>query len=167
MIRFARTLAILLALALSLATSALAVVIRVPQDYETISQALAAAPNGAAIEIAPGAYPESLVINRPVSLRPARDDGEVLLAPLADEPVIAIIDTESVTIEGLTIVGGEIGEYAKLVAESREQSIDRMEAEAEALGANAIVCVRFGTSVMAQSAAELLAYGTAVIVEDE
>ena len=65
------------------------------------------------------------------------------------------------------IVGGEIGEYAKLVAESREQSIDRMEAEAETLGANAIVCVRFGTSVMAQSAAELLAYGTAVIVEDE
>lgn len=65
------------------------------------------------------------------------------------------------------IVGGEIGEYAKLVAESREQSIDRMEAEARAIGANAIVCVRFGTSVMAQSAAELLAYGTAVVVEDE
>ena len=65
------------------------------------------------------------------------------------------------------IVGGEIGEYAKLVAESREQSIDRMEAEAQALGANAIICVRFGTSVMAQSAAELLAYGTAVIIEDE
>ena len=65
------------------------------------------------------------------------------------------------------LVGGEIGEYAKLVAESREQAIDRMEAEANKLGANAIVCVRFGTSVMAQAAAELLAYGTAVVVEDE
>lgn len=65
------------------------------------------------------------------------------------------------------IVGGEITEYAKLVAESREQSLDRMTKAATALGANAIVCVRFGTSVMASAAAELLAYGTAVVVEDE
>lgn len=65
------------------------------------------------------------------------------------------------------IVGGEITEYAKLVAESREQSLDRMTEAASALGANAIVCVRFGTSVMASAAAELLAYGTAVVVEDE
>ena len=65
------------------------------------------------------------------------------------------------------IVGGEIGEYAKLVAESREQSLDRMRAEAEQLGANAVVCVRFSTSVMASAAAELLAYGTAVVAEDE
>ena len=65
------------------------------------------------------------------------------------------------------IVGGEIGEYAKLVAESREQSLDRMRAEAEQLGANAVVCVRFSTSVMASAAAELLAYGSAVVVEDE
>lgn len=98
----------LLALALTMTSSALAVVINVPEDYETIGDALAAAPAGAVIEIAAGAYPESLVINQPVSLRPA-DSGEVLLAPLADEPVIAIVDTESVTIEGLTIVGGEIG----------------------------------------------------------
>lgn len=65
------------------------------------------------------------------------------------------------------IVGGEIGEYGKLVAESREQSLDRMRKEAEELGANAVVCVRFSTSVMASAAAELLAYGTAVHVEDE
>lgn len=65
------------------------------------------------------------------------------------------------------IVGGEISEYAKLAAESREQCLDRMREEADTLGANAVVCVRFTTSVMANAAAELLAYGTAVIVEDE
>jgi len=65
-----------------------------------------------------------------------------------------------------TIVGGEIHEYAKLIAESREQSLDRMVQEAEQLGANAIIAVRFTTSVMMAGAAELLAVGTAVIVED-
>jgi uncharacterized protein YbjQ (UPF0145 family) len=64
------------------------------------------------------------------------------------------------------IVGGEVHEYAKLIAESREQTIDRMVAEAQALGANAIIATRFTTSVMAAGAAELLAVGTAVIVED-
>ena len=64
------------------------------------------------------------------------------------------------------IVGGEVHEYAKLIAESREQSLDRMEAEAAELGANAIVAARFTTSVMMGGAAELLAIGTAVIVED-
>ena len=66
-----------------------------------------------------------------------------------------------------TIVGGEIHEYAKLIAESREQTIDRMIAEAESLGANAIIAARFTTSVMMGGAAELLAIGTAVVVEDE
>ncbi len=65
------------------------------------------------------------------------------------------------------VVGGEIGEYAKLVAESREQSIDRMKNQAENLGANAVVAARFSTSVMQAGAAELLAYGTAVVVEEE
>ena len=65
------------------------------------------------------------------------------------------------------IVGGEIPEYGKLIAESREQSLDRMIAEARTLGANAIVAMRFTTSVMMGGAAELLAVGTAVIVEDE
>ena len=63
------------------------------------------------------------------------------------------------------IVGGEIHEYAKLIAESREQSIDRMSTEAESLGANAIIATRFTTSMIAQGAAELLAVGTAVVVE--
>ena len=65
------------------------------------------------------------------------------------------------------IVGGEIHEYSKLIAESREQTIDRMIAEAETLGANAIVTTRFTTSVMMGGAAELLAIGTAVVIEPE
>jgi uncharacterized protein YbjQ (UPF0145 family) len=65
------------------------------------------------------------------------------------------------------IVGGEIHEYAKLMGESREQTLDRMVAEAAALGANAVIATRFTTSVMMGGAAELLAVGTAVIVEDE
>ncbi len=64
------------------------------------------------------------------------------------------------------IVGGEVHEYAKLIAESREQSLDRMVDEATTLGANAIVATRFTTSVMMGGAAELLAIGTAVVVED-
>lgn len=63
------------------------------------------------------------------------------------------------------IVGGEIKEYVKLMAESREQAIDRMVEEAEKLGANAVVGVRFTTSMIMAGAAELLAYGTAVVVE--
>lgn len=63
------------------------------------------------------------------------------------------------------LVGGEIKDYTKMMAESREQAIDRMVEEAEQLGANAIVNVRFTTSMIMQSASEILAYGTAVIVE--
>jgi len=63
------------------------------------------------------------------------------------------------------VVGGEVKDYTKMIAESREQSLDRMVAEAERLGANAIVCIRFTTSTLMQGAAELLAYGTAVVVE--
>jgi uncharacterized protein YbjQ (UPF0145 family) len=65
------------------------------------------------------------------------------------------------------IVGGEVYEYAKLIAESREQTLDRMVADAQSLGANAIITARFTTSVMMGGAAELLAVGTAVIIEDE
>jgi len=64
------------------------------------------------------------------------------------------------------IVGGEVHEYAKLIAEAREQSLDRMITEAADLGANAIITTRFTTSVMMGGAAELLAIGTAVIIED-
>lgn len=65
------------------------------------------------------------------------------------------------------LVGGEIHEYTKLMAESREQALDRMVREAEALGANAIIGVQFTTSLLAASAAELLAYGTAVVLEEQ
>jgi len=61
-----------------------------------------------------------------------------------------------------TLVGGEIVEYTKMLAESREQALDRMIAEARAKGADGIVCVRFTTSAVMQGSAELLAYGTAV-----
>jgi len=64
------------------------------------------------------------------------------------------------------IAGGEITEYTKLLAESREQSIDRMIEEAERLGANAIVGVRFSTSSIMGAAAEVMCYGTAVVLED-
>ncbi len=60
------------------------------------------------------------------------------------------------------LVGGEITEYTKMLAESREQSIDRMIKHAEELGADGIVCLRFTTSAVMQGSAELLAYGTAV-----
>jgi uncharacterized protein YbjQ (UPF0145 family) len=63
------------------------------------------------------------------------------------------------------ITGGEIEEYAKLLAESREQAKDRMLAQAEQLGANAVIDVRYTTSYIMSNAAEILAYGTAVVVE--
>ena len=64
------------------------------------------------------------------------------------------------------IVGGEIEEYTKLIAEARQQSVDRMIAEAEALGANAIINIRFTTSYVMKNASEILAYGTAVLIEE-
>ena len=60
------------------------------------------------------------------------------------------------------IVGGEIEEYTKLQAQSREQAMQRMLQDAERLGADAVINVRFGTSMVMQGAAEMLAYGTAV-----
>ena len=60
------------------------------------------------------------------------------------------------------IVGGEITEYTKMLAESREQALDRMVEQAKELGADAIVAVRFTTSAVTEGSAELLAYGTAV-----
>lgn len=60
------------------------------------------------------------------------------------------------------IVGGEIEEYTQLQAQSREQAIQRMSQDAEKMGADAIVNVRFTTSVIMQGASEILAYGTAV-----
>jgi uncharacterized protein YbjQ (UPF0145 family) len=65
------------------------------------------------------------------------------------------------------LVGGEVPEYTKLMAEAREQAIDRLVEDAESLGADAVVEVRFSTSMVATGAAELLVYGTAVTLEDE
>ena len=64
-----------------------------------------------------------------------------------------------------SIVGGEIAEYTKLMAEAREQAIQRMTEQAEEMGANAIVDTRFVTSMVMSGASELLVYGTAVLVE--
>ena len=65
------------------------------------------------------------------------------------------------------LLGGEIEEYTKLLAESREQAMDRMIASAEELGANGIIGIRFSTSYIMQNAAEIMVYGTAVILEDK
>ncbi|HET6203612.1 MAG TPA: YbjQ family protein [Planctomycetota bacterium] len=63
------------------------------------------------------------------------------------------------------LVGGEIEEYTQVLAQAREQALDRMVEEARALGANAILAARFASSEIASHSAELLAYGTAVLVE--
>ena len=63
------------------------------------------------------------------------------------------------------VVGGEINEYTKMMAEAREESLKRMVEDAEKKGANAIISMRFGTSMVMQNAAEVLAYGTGVVVE--
>ena len=65
------------------------------------------------------------------------------------------------------IAGGEIVEYSKLMSEAREQAVDRMVLDAERLGANAIVGVRFSTAMIMQAAAENMCYGTAVILSEE
>jgi uncharacterized protein YbjQ (UPF0145 family) len=63
------------------------------------------------------------------------------------------------------MVGGEITEYTKMMAEAREQAIQRMVEDAEAQGANAVVSMRFTTSMIMQNASEILAYGTAVVLK--
>ncbi len=64
-----------------------------------------------------------------------------------------------------TLIGGEVIEYTKMMAEAREQALNRMIAEAKRKGADAVVGVRFTTSAVLQGAAELLAYGTAVKIQ--
>jgi len=63
------------------------------------------------------------------------------------------------------VVGGEITEYTKMMAEAREEAIQRMIEDAEKKGANAVISMRFGTSMVMQNAAEVLAYGTGVVME--
>jgi len=64
-----------------------------------------------------------------------------------------------------SVVGGEINEYTRLMADAREQAINRMIADAEELEADAVINVRFTTSMVLQGSSEILAYGTAVKVE--
>ena len=97
----------------------LTVVIRVPHDYQSISEALSAAPDHAVIELASGVYRESLVVDRPVTLRADEAGGVVIAAP-DDAPAIEVRDTEDVAIDGLTIIGGE---YGVLVTRSQEVAI--------------------------------------------
>lgn len=64
------------------------------------------------------------------------------------------------------IFGGELSSYTELLQESRDEAISRMSEQAEAIGANAVINVRFATSSIAAGASEILAYGTAVRLED-
>ncbi len=66
-----------------------------------------------------------------------------------------------------SLIGGEIQEYTKMMAEAREQAIDRMVEDAETLGADAVLNVRFSTSYVMGGAAEILVYGSAVTLESE
>jgi uncharacterized protein YbjQ (UPF0145 family) len=61
-----------------------------------------------------------------------------------------------------TLVGGELGNYNEMMAKARDLATSRMVEEAESMGADAIVCVRYSSSAIMQSAAEVMAYGTAV-----
>jgi len=63
------------------------------------------------------------------------------------------------------MVGGEISEYTKMMAEAREEALQRMVEDAEKKGASAVVSMRFSTSMIMQNAAEVLAYGTGVVLE--
>ena len=64
------------------------------------------------------------------------------------------------------LVGGELSEYTEIIAQAREQAIDRMVGEARSLGANAVLGLRFSTFYVTQGAAEIMAFGTAVVVEE-
>ncbi len=64
------------------------------------------------------------------------------------------------------IFGGELKGYTELLQESRDEALERMSKQAEAVGANAVLNVRFSTSSISQGAAELFAYGTAVVLEN-
>ena len=64
------------------------------------------------------------------------------------------------------IIGGEVEEYSRLLQQTRDQAVERMMADAKNKGANAIICFRIQSSTIAQGASEVVAYGTAVIIED-
>ena len=64
------------------------------------------------------------------------------------------------------LVGGELQSYSKLLAAAREEALERMKQDAMKLGANAVINFRFQTSTISQGASEVIAYGTAVIIEN-
>ncbi len=64
------------------------------------------------------------------------------------------------------IVGGEVEEYSRLLQQTRDQAVERMIADAEKKGANAVICFRIQSSTIAQGASEVVAYGTGVITEN-
>ena len=83
-------------------------IIRVPDDYDSISEALEAAPDGAIVEVAAGEYAEAVVIQRPVTIR-ARSQGTPILSVSEDVPIITISNTQGVVIEGLSLINGQYG----------------------------------------------------------
>ena len=99
---------LLLAIAVAGVVSQDAVQIHVPAAYPTISAAIASAPAGADIIVGEGKYNEALLIDRPLTLRPA-DEAEVVLSAADQSPAIQIIGAENVMISGLTIIGGRYG----------------------------------------------------------
>jgi uncharacterized protein YbjQ (UPF0145 family) len=119
---------------------------------------------------------EALIVSADLAHRPA----SMPVTTLMDYPGYRIVEVKGL-VRGNTIrarhlghdimaafksiVGGEIGEYTKMMAESREQSLDRMRAEAATRGANAVIGVQFTTSMVMQSTSEILVYGTAVVIK--
>ena len=93
------------------------------------------------------------VENRPISQTLGVVSGQSIRARHGGKDILASFRN---------LVGGEITEYSKLMAESREQAMDRMKVHATELGADAIVGVRFTTSMLQQGASEIFIYGTAV-----
>ncbi len=65
------------------------------------------------------------------------------------------------------LIGGEIKEYTEVMAQAREKALERLQEKAKQIGANAVLGIRFTTSAIAQNAAEVMAYGTAVVIEKE
>ena len=89
---------------------------------------------------------------------------QVFIDRFLEDPIAATPDNELTTgIRGRrNLVGGEVPEYTNLLAEAREQALDRMVRHAEEMGADGIVTFRLTTSTVMEGAAEILAYGTAV-----
>jgi uncharacterized protein YbjQ (UPF0145 family) len=100
--------------------------------------------------------PAAMIIGHPTTATLGLVRGNTIRARHIGKDILAVFKN---------IVGGEIEEYTKMMGEAREQAIDRMVAEALGLGADAVVNVRFTTSVVMGGASEMLAYGEAVKVE--